>query len=539
MESSRFNEAKNQFLYIPQIFAYGMEGVNRKEFPDQGSGTANYKDGIPSIYSVAPSAGGKYVERADINGIGWLATQLQYFMQVGQFVTFNQEFCSKIGGYPFGAILQTLGKEVTVGEGESQKKTYESYWVMSLKENNMGNFNDNPSCILSEVPAGYDKATYTEDKWLKLSLTSKDLTEVSSQILGLENQINAVRESVSKAYKYKGSVNTYADLARVEDPQEGDVYNVIATGDNYAYVKNAITVDGEQTHWDSLGKVFDLTALQEDIEQGDGETETACNLYTDGKVSGLKAECVLKTDILKENTTTGEQDQKVYNVPYINGLLSDTALNGADVSKKGYTANYINSLLKGEFVENNDGAGNHVYTAKYINEKLTEIGGQVSQGSTDITKAYQAADEALKEELEGEIDKCFKSENLVGTKVESSDASADTKGYTAKYINGIEDKADAAQETASKAEGAAEAAQNTADGAQSAAEAAQKTADESRDYYEAQIALLIDRISGLEQKVDALESWINSHSSTSSTGSSTSSTASTATAGSTSSTATE
>lgn len=257
MESSRFDESKNKLKYIPQVFAYGMSGVNRKEFPTQGSGTANFVDGIPSVYSIAPSAGGKYVERADINGIGWLATQLQYFLQCGQFITFDEEFCSTIGGYPFGAILQTARKEVK--DADQKIVGYQSYLVMSLSDNNTRNFNsdENKSYVLSEVDE--DKINNTDGYWLKLSATSCDISDVKAIITALATRVSAVEDSASKAYKYKGTKGTKTDLANVKDAKDGDVYNIADTGDNYAYVSTEDKENLYEGHWDSLGKVFDLS----------------------------------------------------------------------------------------------------------------------------------------------------------------------------------------------------------------------------------------------------------------------------------------
>ena len=66
--------------------------------------------------------------------------------------------------------------------------------------------------------------------------TKEELAEVEAKIVGV--------------FHYKGSVNTRADLDNVEDPQIGDVYNVLEDGKNFAW-------DGEA--WDDLGGVVDLS----------------------------------------------------------------------------------------------------------------------------------------------------------------------------------------------------------------------------------------------------------------------------------------
>jgi hypothetical protein len=60
---------------------------------------------------------------------------------------------------------------------------------------------------------------------------------------------------VSSVYKFKGSVEAVADLP-TEGNVEGDVYNVKATGENYAWVA---ATDNEPGHWDDLGGDIDLT----------------------------------------------------------------------------------------------------------------------------------------------------------------------------------------------------------------------------------------------------------------------------------------
>lgn len=59
--------------------------------------------------------------------------------------------------------------------------------------------------------------------------------------------------SMGNIMRYKGSVATYADLP-TEDNQIGDVWNIIDTGNNYAW-------DGEA--WDEIGSSIDLSGYPE------------------------------------------------------------------------------------------------------------------------------------------------------------------------------------------------------------------------------------------------------------------------------------
>lgn len=61
----------------------------------------------------------------------------------------------------------------------------------------------------------------------------------------------AKKTDIANVYKYKGSVSAYADLPSTGQTA-GDVYNVEATGMNYAWTGTA---------WDALGEIFTITAI--------------------------------------------------------------------------------------------------------------------------------------------------------------------------------------------------------------------------------------------------------------------------------------
>ena len=61
----------------------------------------------------------------------------------------------------------------------------------------------------------------------------------------------ALKSDITAMYKYRGSVTNYAALP-MDGNVVGDVYNVKATGMNYAW-------DG--TTWDALGQVFEIESI--------------------------------------------------------------------------------------------------------------------------------------------------------------------------------------------------------------------------------------------------------------------------------------
>lgn len=98
-------------LAITKPFASGEGATLTTIKAESGSdNSVNYNDGFPSVYSTPKSNGGKYVTRGEMNAIGNLASQNQFYFMAGGINTFDQDFCDKIGGYPEGAILDYLDK---------------------------------------------------------------------------------------------------------------------------------------------------------------------------------------------------------------------------------------------------------------------------------------------------------------------------------------------------------------------------------------------------------------------------------------------
>ena len=108
---------------------------------------------------------------------------------------------------------------------------------------------------------------YTKDEADALLATKVNTESYATDKKALEDAIalkanaadvytkDEVNGLVSSVYKFKGSVETFADLPS-EGLVEGDVYNVKATGENYAWVAATETEEG---HWDDLGGDVDLS----------------------------------------------------------------------------------------------------------------------------------------------------------------------------------------------------------------------------------------------------------------------------------------
>lgn len=97
----------NQDIYKPVAMPgpFGYDGsVELPKFV-RDSGNPNFLDGFPVAYGSPKSSGGQYISRAEMNGIGNVASRYEFFRRAGGISTFDAAFCAAIGGYPNGAIL--------------------------------------------------------------------------------------------------------------------------------------------------------------------------------------------------------------------------------------------------------------------------------------------------------------------------------------------------------------------------------------------------------------------------------------------------
>ena len=126
-----------------------------------------------------------------------------------------------------------------------------------------------------------------------------------------------VDAKVASVYKYKGSVNSYADLPTA-DQVEGDVYNVatadaahgIKAGDNVAWV----AVKGEvEAHWDVLAGTVDLSGYFTKTEVNDALALKAdkSDTYTKQEVNDALALKAVKADVDKEIAALKEKDTAI------------------------------------------------------------------------------------------------------------------------------------------------------------------------------------------------------------------------------------
>ena len=105
-----------------------------------------------------------------------------------------------------------------------------------------------------------------------------------------KGELEDVKQSVSKLYKYKGKVATVADLDNIQNPANGDVYDVEENGANYAW-------NADEERWDNLGQLINIESISNyelDIITRSASTETALReLLTTGGNVDLAADIAL------------------------------------------------------------------------------------------------------------------------------------------------------------------------------------------------------------------------------------------------------
>lgn len=143
-------------------------------------------------------------------------------------------------------------------------------------------------------------------------------TKASSVLTEAKKYAETVSE---KAMHFKGSVETYAELEKKENPSQGDMWNVVETGANYAWTGST---------WDKLSETLDLSiyALKE---------TTINNKALDSNIT-LKADDVgVSLDVSSQSTTKYSGTEKA-----TLSVSGTTSTSTAII----YTSDYSDFLLK-------------------------------------------------------------------------------------------------------------------------------------------------------------------------------------------------
>lgn len=114
---------------IPLPFAYAAGPSYKNTIPTASqigitNGKASLTDGFPPLTFQALSSGGVPPFGADFNGILNEITAIQQWQQAGGFFPFDSAFSTAVGGYPKGAMLQSV--------------SFDGFWISTI-ENNTNN----------------------------------------------------------------------------------------------------------------------------------------------------------------------------------------------------------------------------------------------------------------------------------------------------------------------------------------------------------------------------------------------------------------
>ena len=115
----------------------------------------------------------------------------------------------------------------------------------------------------SDIPEGQDLSNYVQTEDLNdyaLASALNDYALASDlEDYATKNALEALEGKVTGVYHFRGSVADLTALQAIENPEEGDVYNLADTGMNAAWTGS---------EWDDFGTVVDLTdyAKSEDIQ---------------------------------------------------------------------------------------------------------------------------------------------------------------------------------------------------------------------------------------------------------------------------------
>ena len=105
--------------------------VNTPTSPDEAN-YASYEAGFPPITMIPTEANGIPPRGVDFNGILYVISSNIQNWNAGVQMKFNSDFCTAIGGYPRGAVLQANDNNAS---------------YVSAIDNNTGDFNSNPELI--------------------------------------------------------------------------------------------------------------------------------------------------------------------------------------------------------------------------------------------------------------------------------------------------------------------------------------------------------------------------------------------------------
>lgn len=233
----------------------------------------------------------------------------------------------------------------------------------------------------SDIPEGQDLSEYAKTAdfadVVREAALANLATKAELEDYATDADLASLRGEVTGVYHFRGNVADLEALQAIENPAEGDVYNITDTGMNAAW-------NGEM--WDEFGTTVDLSdyMLSEDVQAISIPTVDAI-LYS-GKsavvsdVAGLKA--MLANDKAEVNVTLSENValDSIVTVPEGKKLNLDLGGNSMSASN---VAIYVNG---GEAVISNGNVASSSSDAIVVHN-----GGSVTIDGADVTSSSRNA----------------------------------------------------------------------------------------------------------------------------------------------------
>lgn len=143
----------------------------------------------------------------------------------------------------------------------------------------------------------------------------------ANETFATKEELETVQSFVAKVYKYKGQVQTAEDLNDIQNPENGDTYDVLEDGTNYTW-------NEDESRWDNLGSIIEMESLSNydlDIITGSASTEAALKaMMADGGTVELGQNITVTDSItVTENTTLNLNEHTLSFVGVEYGFIVD------------------------------------------------------------------------------------------------------------------------------------------------------------------------------------------------------------------------
>ncbi|CAI3953278.1 unnamed protein product [Commensalibacter communis] len=233
----------------PQLFTTTWaEGTQRKfnvpelavEAEKAHVARASMEQGFPEITMLSAMRGGQPPWGQDHNGILYRITKSLQWIQAGGTATYNYEFCQKINGYPFGAILQSNNEVQTlwfsIGDNNQNDpdntESPQNNWIktdfkdlerrLKAVEDHIVVIDDRLNDHDNHLAQVDNRLNNAEDR---LNDHDTRLNNAEGRLNDHDTQLGQIEDNISDIYNNK--LPAKADLSRVEAVENNisDIYN--------------------------------------------------------------------------------------------------------------------------------------------------------------------------------------------------------------------------------------------------------------------------------------------------------------------------